>query len=80
MGGRKGDFSQDERKAPYPKSRSCIILNEKKGLTSRTRKSNRDWWPNQLNLNVLHQHCPLSNPMGNDFNYADDWVRSSQRQ
>ncbi|MCB9066175.1 MAG: catalase/peroxidase HPI [Calditrichae bacterium] len=31
---------------------------------------NRDWWPNQLNLNVLHQHSSLSNPMGKDFNYA----------
>ena len=33
--------------------------------------SNRDWWPNQLNLNILHQHSPLSNPMGEDFNYAE---------
>jgi catalase-peroxidase len=31
---------------------------------------NRDWWPNQLNLNTLRQHSPLSNPMGDDFNYA----------
>ena len=29
--------------------------------------SNRDWWPNQLNLKVLHQNCTLSNPMGRDF-------------
>jgi catalase-peroxidase len=50
-------------------------LNEKKGLTSRTRKSNRDWWPNQLNLNILHQHYPLSNPMGKDFNYADEFKK-----
>jgi catalase-peroxidase len=33
--------------------------------------SNRDWWPNQLNLGVLHQHAPASNPMGPDFNYAE---------
>ncbi|MFC1761671.1 catalase/peroxidase HPI [Planctomycetota bacterium] len=32
--------------------------------------SNRDWWPNQLNLNLLHQHSPKSNPMGEEFNYA----------
>jgi catalase-peroxidase len=50
-------------------------LNDKKGLTSRTRKSNRDWWPNQLNLNVLHQHSPLSNPMGKEFNYADEFKK-----
>jgi catalase-peroxidase len=33
----------------------------------------RDWWPNQLNLKILHQHSPMSNPMGNDFNYADEF-------
>jgi len=35
--------------------------------------SNRDWWPNQLNLNILHQHSPLSNPMGKGFNYAEEF-------
>ncbi|MCL4846106.1 MAG: catalase/peroxidase HPI [Acidobacteria bacterium] len=33
--------------------------------------SNRDWWPNQLNLKVLHQHPPAGNPMGDRFNYAE---------
>jgi catalase-peroxidase len=33
----------------------------------------RDWWPNQLNLKILHQHSSLSNPMGRDFNYARDF-------
>lgn len=32
---------------------------------------NRDWWPNQLKLSILRQHSPLSNPMGEDFNYAE---------
>ena len=32
---------------------------------------NRDWWPNQLNLKVLHRHSPESNPMGEEFNYAE---------
>ncbi|MGE7775881.1 catalase/peroxidase HPI [Chitinophaga sp. NPDC101104] len=32
---------------------------------------NRDWWPNQLKLNILRQHSPLSNPLGEDFNYAE---------
>lgn len=32
--------------------------------------SNHDWWPNQLQLHLLHQHSPLSNPMDKDFNYA----------
>ena len=35
--------------------------------------SNRDWWPNQLNLHILHQHSSLSNPMGEDFNYAEEF-------
>jgi catalase-peroxidase len=33
--------------------------------------SNRDWWPNQLNLKILHQNSSLSDPMGKDFNYAE---------
>lgn len=35
--------------------------------------SNRDWWPNQLNLNLLAQHSSLSDPMGKDFNYAKEF-------
>ncbi len=36
-------------------------------------RSNRDWWPNQLNLKVLHQNSSLSNPMGQAFNYAEEF-------
>jgi catalase-peroxidase len=36
-------------------------------------KLNQDWWPNQLNLQVLRQNSPLSNPMGEDFNYAEEF-------
>ncbi|MFZ1143569.1 MAG: catalase/peroxidase HPI [Bryobacteraceae bacterium] len=32
-----------------------------------------DWWPNQLNLKILHRHCPLSDPMGEAFNYAEEF-------
>jgi catalase-peroxidase len=35
--------------------------------------SNQGWWPNQLNLNILQQHSALSNPMGGDFNYAEEF-------
>jgi len=35
--------------------------------------TNRDWWPNQLNLDILHQHGSKSNPMGADFNYAEEF-------
>jgi catalase-peroxidase len=37
--------------------------------------SNRDWWPNQLNLKILHQHSSLSNPMGDGFNYAEEFKK-----
>jgi catalase-peroxidase len=37
--------------------------------------SNRDWWPNQLNLKILHQNGPLGNPMGNAFNYAEEFKK-----
>jgi len=36
-------------------------------------RSNEDWWPNQPNLKVLHQHSPLSDPMGKDFDYAEEF-------
>ena len=36
-------------------------------------RSNRDWWPNQLNLKGLRQNSPLSNPVGKDFNYAEEF-------
>ncbi len=38
-------------------------------------RANRDWWPNQLSLQVLHQHSNLSNPMGEAFNYADEFKK-----
>jgi catalase-peroxidase len=37
--------------------------------------SNRDWWPKQLNLKILHQHSHLSNPMGEAFNYAEEFKK-----
>ncbi len=36
-------------------------------------QSNRDWWPQQLNLGILHQHAPASNPLGADFDYAAEF-------
>ena len=37
--------------------------------------SNRDWWPNALNLNILHQHDRKSNPMGENFDYAEEFTK-----
>ncbi len=36
-------------------------------------ETNARWWPNQLNLKILHQNCPLSNPMDKEFNYAEEF-------
>jgi len=40
---------------------------------ARRAQTNADWWPNQLNLKMLHQHSPLSDPMGQGFNYAEEF-------
>ena len=37
--------------------------------------TNQDWWPDQLNLDILHQHSSKSNPMGMDFNYAEEFKK-----
>jgi len=56
--------------------------NSKCPVTGRTSKpiagggtSIRDWWPNQLNLKILHQHSQMSNPMGEEFNYAEEFKK-----
>jgi catalase-peroxidase len=49
--------------------------NEKKKPAARHGTSIRDWWPNQLNLTILHQHSSLSNPMGEEFNYAKEFKK-----
>jgi catalase-peroxidase len=54
----KGDAVMSESKCPFNHAAGS-------GTT------NTDWWPNQLKLDLLHQHSPQSNPMGEDFNYAE---------
>ena len=50
----------------------CPVTGAKKPIAGGG-TSNRDWWPNQLNLNILHQHSSKSNPMGEAFNYAEEF-------
>jgi len=45
------------------------------GSTAGGGMSNRDWWPNHLNLKILHQHSHMSNPMGKAFNYAEEFKK-----
>ncbi len=53
----------------------CPITGKAGSTTASRGTSNRDWWPNQLNLNILHQHAPASNPMDPDFNYAKEFKK-----
>jgi catalase-peroxidase len=56
----------------------CPMLGEQAGANRHTAAgamSNRDWWPNQLNLQILHQNSTKSNPMGGDFNYGEEFKK-----
>ena len=53
----------------------CPITGKSGKTTAGGGTSNRDWWPNQLNLGILHQHSPASNPMSPDFNYAEEFTK-----
>lgn len=55
------------------KMSKCPITNPELKFVAGGGRSNKDWWPNQLNLKILHQHSVKSNPMGNDFNYAKEF-------
>ncbi|MFN4762654.1 catalase/peroxidase HPI [Gillisia sp. Q332] len=54
-------------------SSKCPFMGGAVKATAGSGTSNRDWWPNQLNLRILRQHSNLSNPMGEDFNYAEEF-------
>ena len=53
----------------------CPVLGGAHRHTAAGAQSNGDWWPNQLNLSFLHQNSSLSNPMDEDFNYADEFEK-----
>jgi catalase-peroxidase len=57
----------DESKCPVPHGNH--------GRFSGRGTTNKDWWPNQLNLNILHQHSPASNPMDKNFDYAKEFKK-----
>jgi len=48
-------------------------------VANTTARTNRDWWPNQLDLQVLHRNSSLSNPMGKDFDYAKEFKKLDLR-
>ncbi len=53
--------------------KKCPVTGRDHKQTNGRGTSNRDWWPNQLNLKVLHQNSSLSNPMDEKFNYAEEF-------
>ena len=56
-------------------SSRCPFMGGPTHYTAGSGTSNRDWWPNRLNLNILRQHASLSNPMDEDFNYAEEFKK-----
>jgi catalase-peroxidase len=53
----------------------CTMPGSTHKHTAKSGTLNRDWWPNQLNLKILHQNSPVSNPMGEEFNYAEEFKK-----
>ncbi|WP_086451429.1 catalase/peroxidase HPI [Marivivens niveibacter] len=53
----------------------CPVMHGPVPNVSNKARGNRDWWPNQLNLQVLHQNPVAGNPLGADFNYADEFKK-----
>ena len=58
----------------------CPVTGRTVNPTTGGGTSNRDWWPNQLNLNILHQHSSLANPMGERLNQRADSLESEVRR
>jgi catalase-peroxidase len=59
--------------AGAPAEAKCPVSAGARGHMAAGTPANAGWWPNQLNLKILHQHSPLSNPMAKDFNYAKEF-------
>ena len=53
----------------------CPVNHSAMKQTTSGARTNRDWWPNQLNLKILHQHSALSNPMGESFEYSKEFKK-----
>ncbi|MEP3435484.1 MAG: catalase/peroxidase HPI [Hoeflea sp.] len=55
-----------------PKAGKCPVVH---GATNMSIRQNRDWWPNQLNVSMLHQNSPAASPMDADFNYIEEFKK-----
>ncbi len=70
LAGVPGPGNTEPQVAPESK---CPVRGGAAKLTTAAGPSNANWWPNQLNLKILHQHSPLSDPMDKEFNYAEEF-------
>ena len=57
------------------KNSKCPVTGAADKPTAGSGTSNQHWWPNQLNLKILHQNSPMGNPMGEEFNYAEEFKK-----
>ena len=62
---------------PMADAAKCPFLNGELNHGAGSGTRNTDWWPNQLNLNILRMHSPASDPMGDDFDYAEAFQKLS---
>lgn len=65
------DLGSTMTSQPISSQGGCPFTGATQKFTAGTGTSNQDWWPNQLNLKILHQHSSKSNPMDEAFNYAE---------
>ena len=57
------------------KERRCPVTGATSGSAAKGGSANKNWWPNQLNLEILHQNPDSGNPMDCDFNYAEEFKK-----
>lgn len=70
-------INQDKKriKEELVEEMKCPVTGKTRKAVSGGGTSNKDWWPNQLNLKVLHQNSSLSNPMGKEFSYVEEFKK-----
>ncbi|HHP7245623.1 MAG TPA: catalase-peroxidase, partial [Elainellaceae cyanobacterium] len=73
--GERGVENQPQSTTPHTGNGTsgCPFIGSPQALAAGGGTSNQDWWPKQLHLNILHQHSPRANPMGEAFNYAEEF-------